>query len=299
MIPSYQEEIRIHKGKDRIFWLIVFVMTIFLYFFFQGSYPDYKKLINIFSHQETPIADQTFIKHFGMLEIQTSPAPDQIWINMERYGNNVKKMIDFGTYTASIQKSGYISVSFPFLINNEHQVYINVLNLLMLPVYSPLPLTFATLYPYNDFYLLHIQETGSFIVVDKNFQALHGIRTNYAYIGGNYFSDGSGAYNYSLDTEKFTPVVDRTTKLPLQCKNISYYNDKLFCPDTMQFVGPNIGDIHEKILAINDHIILTPKYIYNGDISNTSWKYFEYQTGSVSSPENVVHIGKIPYLLEK
>ena len=106
-------------------------------------------------------------------------------------------------------------------------------------------------------------------------------------------------YSYSLETEKFIAVIDRITKLPLQCTDIAYYNEKLFCRDTMQFIGPNAGDITEKILAINDHIILTPKYIYNGDSANTSWKYFEYQTGSVSSPENIVHISKIPYFLEK
>lgn len=66
----------------------------------------------------------------------------------------------------------------------------------------------------------------------------------------------------------------------------------------MQFVGPNISDIREKILAINNNIIVTPRYIYN-NTTNTSWKYFAYQTGTIVSPENIVYIEKIPYVLEK
>jgi hypothetical protein len=81
--------------------------------------------------------------------------------------------------------------------------------------------------------------------------------------------------------------------------NTSYYGEKLFCHDTMQFVGPSISDIREKILAINDNIIVTPRYIYNNNTTNTSWKSFEYQTGAIISPENIVHIEKIPYILEK
>lgn len=67
----------------------------------------------------------------------------------------------------------------------------------------------------------------------------------------------------------------------------------------MRFVGPTLSNIREKILAINDRIVVTPEYIYNGDSANTSWKYFEYQTGALQFPEAVVHIGKIPYFFEK
>jgi hypothetical protein len=95
MIPSYQEEIRAHNSKDRVFWIIVLMMTIFLYFFFQGIYPDYSQFMKFFSHQETPVAEQTFLKHFGMMEIKTTPSPDEIWINNEQYSNNLKKMMDF------------------------------------------------------------------------------------------------------------------------------------------------------------------------------------------------------------
>jgi hypothetical protein len=114
-----------------------------------------------------------------------------------------------------------------------------------------------------------------------------------------YFHDGGVVYNYSPDTEKFLNVIDRETSLPLRCNNISYYGEKLFCHDTMKFVGPRASDIREKILAINNKVVITSKYLYNQDVTNTSWKYFEYQTGSLKLPETIVHINKIPYLFEK
>ena len=135
--------------------------------------------------------------------------------------------------------------------------------------------------------------------MDTEFRVLHRIQTTYKPIGGIYFTDGKNILNYSVDTEKFLNVMDRETLLPLQCVNISYYGEKLFCHDTMKFLGPKVSDIREKILAINENVIVTPKYIYNQDATNTSWKYFEYQTGALQSPESVVHIKKIPFIFEK
>ncbi len=173
------------------------------------------------------------------------------------------------------------------------------MNLFALPESVILPITFSELFPYNNHYLLRTTGTGSFLLVDTDFQVLHRIETNYRYIGGLYFTDGNNILSYSLDTEKFSNIFDSETGLALQCTDIAYYGEKLFCRDTMQFVGPKTSDIREKILAINDRIILTPKYIYNGDNSNTSWKYFEYGTGTLESPKAVVHINKIPYIFEK
>ncbi len=40
MIESYQTEVARKQRAARIFWLIVFMFSGFLYFFFQGYYPD-------------------------------------------------------------------------------------------------------------------------------------------------------------------------------------------------------------------------------------------------------------------
>lgn len=190
-------------------------------------------------------------------------------------------------------------ITFPLDITKKNPFYTNVVNLFALPKYSSIPLSFSGLSFYDDFYLLHTVHTGSFLLVDTDFQILHRIDTIYQYIGDLYFTDGIDIFAYSPNTEEFSSVLDVKTGLPLQCKKVSYYGEKLFCYDTMQFIGPNSGIAHEEILAVNDEIMITPKYIYNQDTTNKTWKYFEYQTGSVSSPEAVVHINKIPYILEK
>lgn len=122
------------------------------------------------------------------------------------------------------------------------------------------------------------------------------IQTAYKPIGGHYFTDEGNIMSYSLDTKKFSSVLDTKTNLSLHCKDVSYYEKEVFCHDIMRFIGPKTSDIQEEILAINDNIVVTPKYIYNQDSTNTSWKYFEYQTGALHFPESVVHINKIPYL---
>lgn len=230
MIPSYQEEIRIRKGKDRIFWVVVAIMTVFLYFFFQGYYPNYERF---FDREDT--SKQAFLKPFGIIDIHVFPSPDGIWINNEYYSNNSKTIFDLGEYSVSIQKKGYLTLHYLIDITKKNPFYINVVNLFALPEYSPAPLTFKNLTPYNDLYILQTAATGSFLVTDAEFKVLHRIHTVYKPVGGLYFTDGNNILSYSLNTEKFSPVIARETGLPLQCEHISYYGDKLFCHDTMRF----------------------------------------------------------------
>lgn len=293
MIPSYQEEIRIRKNKDRIFWVIVGIMTVFLYFFFQGYYPNYERFLD-----RPDASKQAFLKPFGIIDIHVFPSPDGIWINNEYYNNNSKTIFDLATYNVSIQKKAYITVNFLLDITKKSPFYTNVVNLFSLPEYTPLPVAFDSLSVYNDLYLVHSTGTGGLLLVDADFKILHTIATEYKQIGALYFTDGKNIFTYSLDTDKFTSIVDSETGLSLQCRDVSYYNEKLFCRDTMKFVGPKVSSIKEKILSINNNIAVTPKYIYNQDDTNTSWKYFEYETGALRTPEALVHINKIPYIFE-
>ncbi|MDD2917077.1 MAG: hypothetical protein PHH70_04510 [Candidatus Gracilibacteria bacterium] len=293
MIPSYKEEIRIRKNKDRVFWFVVAVMTVFLYFFFQGYYPNYERFFS-----KTDTSKQAFLKPFGIIDIHVFPSPDSIWINNEYYNNNSKTIFDLGPYSVSIQKKGYLSVNFLLDINRKNPFYTNVVNLFALPKYSSLPVHFDQIFPYGDLSLIHTTGTGGFLLVDTNFDSIQKIQTTYSFVGGTYFTDGKNIFTYSRDTGKFLNAIDAKTGLPLQCDNVSYYGEKLFCHDTLHFIGPKTSDISENIIAINERVIMTSKYIYNQDTSNTNWKYFEYQTGTLSLPNAVVHIGKLPYALE-
>jgi len=293
MIPSYQEEIRIRKNKDRIFWFVVIVMTMFLYFFFQGYYPNYERLLD-----GANTSKQAFLKPFGIIDIHVFPSPDTILVNNERYNNNSKTIFDLGEYVVGIKKDGYLPITFPIDINKKNPFFTNVVNLFALPEYSRLPINFDKISVYDDFFLLHTTGTGWLVLMGSDFQVIHRIPLRYWYIGGLYFTDGSNIYSYSLDTDKFLNVIDRETSLPIQCTHISYFGEKLFCHDSMRFVWTKISEIQEKILKINDRVIVTSKYIYNQDSANMNWKYFEYKSGTLRLPSAVVHLNKIPYFFE-
>jgi hypothetical protein len=150
MIPSYQEELRIRKNKDRIFWSIVAIMTIFLYFFFQGYYPNYERF---FSRADT--SKQAFLKPFGIIDIHVFPQPDSIRINNETYNNNSKTIFDLGEYLLSIEKKDYLPISFLLDITKKSPFYTNVVNLFPTPVYSNLPMAFDSILLVDDLYLVH------------------------------------------------------------------------------------------------------------------------------------------------
>ena len=177
MIPSYQEEIRIRKNKDRVFWLVVAIMTVFLYFFFQGFYPNYERFLD-----RTDASKQAFLKPFGIIDVHVFPSPDTILINNESYNNNSKTIFDLGEYIVSIDKKGYLPLTFLLDINRKNPFYTNVVNLFALPEYTRLPIDFKKLSLYNDSFVLHTNGTGAFLVVDSNFQALHGILTVYRHV---------------------------------------------------------------------------------------------------------------------
>lgn len=295
MIPSYQEELRIRKNKNRIFWMTVAIMTVFLHLFFQGYYPNYER----FLEKEDISAKQAFLKPFGIIDIRVFPSPDGIHINDEPYNNKSKTIFDLGRYTVSIWKEGYLPVAFPIDITKENPFYTNAVNLLALPQYSRIPVRFSDIFLFNDLLLLRTLGTEAFLLTDTDFRVLQYIQTTFTPVGGSYFTDGENIMSYSMDTKKFSAVLDSETETPVRCKNISYYAKKLFCHDTMTFVGPKTSDIRENILAINEEVLVTTNHIYNQDALNTGWKYFEYSTGSVRLPESVVRINKIPYFFEK
>lgn len=158
MIPSYNEELRVRKGKDRIFWVIVFIMTIFLYFFFQGYYPDYERLLGLKTQDISKnISKETFMKPFGIIDMHVLPTPDKILINNEPYGNNSKTIFDLGEYIVSITKSGYLPITFPFSISPSNRFYTNTVNLFRLPTYETAPFIFKNIFPGNDFSLVESQ----------------------------------------------------------------------------------------------------------------------------------------------
>jgi hypothetical protein len=77
------------------------------------------------------------IKSFGIINISVKrPVGATISLGSGNYVNNDKLMTNYGTYTAHISKSGYISDAFDFVIDRESPYYISTVSLLREPTYT-------------------------------------------------------------------------------------------------------------------------------------------------------------------
>lgn len=107
MLELYQLEILEKRRAARIFWLVVFVCSLFLYFFFQGYYPDVRVgLRHIFSESgsENNSGSSDLIRSFGIINVRTTPTDATMLLSSGAYGNNEKRMSDYGDYDMSIEK---------------------------------------------------------------------------------------------------------------------------------------------------------------------------------------------------
>ncbi len=141
MIESYQAEVARKQKAARIFWLIVFMFAGFLYFFFQGYYPDVRLGVKQFlgtSGSTLGDSPSDLIKSFGIINISVKkPTGATISLGSGSYVNNDKLMTNYGAYTATISKVGYISDVFDFVIDRESPYYISTVSLLRAPTYAP------------------------------------------------------------------------------------------------------------------------------------------------------------------
>jgi hypothetical protein len=107
MIETYHTEVTKKRRNARWFWVIVFLFATFLYFFFQGYYPDVRLgLKRIFLENHTGTASGSFedlIRSFGLINVKTLPTTATITIGSGTYGNNEKRMTSYGDYTMQIE----------------------------------------------------------------------------------------------------------------------------------------------------------------------------------------------------
>lgn len=138
MLQSYYEEIRRKRNAARFFWLIVFLFAGSLYFFFQGYYPalHFQRFFSASGGSLTETGG--IIRSFGIVNINVKNSETTISLNGLPYVNSEKKMVDYGNYTISITKPGYISGEMPFIIDKETPYYIDDITLLPKGSYSEL-----------------------------------------------------------------------------------------------------------------------------------------------------------------
>ena len=108
MIESYHIEVARKQKAARIFWLIVFTFAGFLYFFFQGYYPDIRLGVKQFlgaSGSTSGNSSNDLIKSFGIINISVkNPTGASISLGSGSYVNDDKLMTNYGRYTTTISK---------------------------------------------------------------------------------------------------------------------------------------------------------------------------------------------------
>ncbi len=89
MIESYQTEVTKKRRNARWFWVIVFSFATFLYFFFQGYYPDVRLGVRqIFQEGSGSTSREDLedlIRSFGIINIRTTPDTASILIGSGSY----------------------------------------------------------------------------------------------------------------------------------------------------------------------------------------------------------------------
>jgi hypothetical protein len=157
MIPSYQHEISEKRRGARLFWCIVFIASMFLYFFFQGYYPDVRlglKRILSESGTTTHSGVSDLIRSFGIINIAIIPTDATITLGSGAYSTNEKRMSDYGSYHMDIARSGYLPNQIDFVIDRDKPYLIEKIYLLPTPKYQKIPDIKDVYQVNNDTYII-------------------------------------------------------------------------------------------------------------------------------------------------
>lgn len=79
------------------------------------------------------------MRSFGIINVRTNPTDANIMLGSGSYGNNEKRMSDYGNYTMYIEKPEYLTNSLKFSIDSEKPFFIEKISLLPLPLYKQIP----------------------------------------------------------------------------------------------------------------------------------------------------------------
>ena len=277
MIESYQIEIIRKRRSARLFWLVVFVCALFLYYFFQGYYPDVRLgMQRIFSESgsESSSGSSDIIKSFGIINVKTTPIDATILLGSGAYGNNEKKMSDYGNYMMQISHPGYLTNTMEFRLDREKPFFIEKVSLLPRPTYRELP-RIREIYQVNsDEY---ITRTASGLVWSGSTASEKIVYSgSLTSIGGRYFQSNTDVLKWG--TGKFEKVTADISNFITTCPHVEWKYDIFSCPQTRSLLTET-GRYMTGVLDIRDHLIARSGSITgisDGDIGK-SWS----QTGGV------------------
>jgi hypothetical protein len=229
MIESYQLEIIRKRRAARLFWVIVFVCSFFLYYFFQGYYPDISLgMRRIFSESgsESRSGSTDLIRSFGIINVRTTPQDASIELGSGTYNNNEKRMSDYGDYSMQIAEVGYLTNTMQFRIDREKPFFIEKVSLLPKPTYRERPRVTAVYQTTDDTYIMR---TASGLIWSG---ATMTGRVNYSgsidQIGGVHFRTKTGAIWWS--TDKFITSGEYIQDYIKTCPHIEWKSELFYCP---------------------------------------------------------------------
>jgi len=194
----------------------------------------------MFSEDATNTVSGNFedlIRSFGIINVKTIPNTATITIGSGAYGNNEKRMTNYGEYIMNIVSPWYLENTLNFIIDKEKPYFIEEISLLPIPQYTK-TIDIDTAYQVDyDTYLIKtasgltasgvVSHTG---VVTKNLNLKH--------IGGLYFQSGTTLYEWqgeglsrgSYERENFINT----------CPNVRWMNNNvLYCPTVRSIYTEN------------------------------------------------------------
>ena len=252
MLESYQQEVMRKRQAARIFWLIVFICSLFLYFFFQGYYPDVRLgLRRILEPGNTEHTGSTDImRSFGIINVRTTQLDATITLGSGSYGNNEKRMSDYGRYTMDIEKNGYIPNHLEFTIDRDKPYFIEKVTLFPRPEYKKFS-GIEDIYPMKNGSLLLKTASGTIYSGSTSSGKILST-TPLKHIGENYFSSGSNVL--VLENSTFETAPPNITNFVQTCKNVEWKDSLFYCPKTKSLLT-EWGRYMTGIVDIRDSLI--------------------------------------------
>lgn len=295
MIKTYKEEVISRRNKAAVFWFIVFLQSCILYLFFQWYYVNVDFKINKW------VNSNNLFKQFWIISVHVFPNPQYIflnkWAEKLQYNNSDKKTLDYWLYNISMYSSWYIPSIIDVRIDEENQIFYETINLFKIPKYQKFNGTFDDIKKVGDNYLLFSKNNNIVQVMNSNFKYLNAFLNNYIYIWYKYFSNNWVIYVYDFNLNILRPYISSETSFWVICNNAKTFHDRLFCYDNMDFIDWSEMKWNEKVLLINDNLILTKSYIYNNG-NWWNWWTYNHSNSYIYDPTNLVHINNMPYFLE-
>ncbi|MBX9808857.1 hypothetical protein K2X92_00500 [Candidatus Gracilibacteria bacterium] len=253
MLETYQNEITRKRKSARIFWLIVFVCSLFLYFFFQGYYPDVRVgLQKIFSESGSENhSNSDLIRSFGIINVRTLPLDANITLGENSYGNNEKRMSDYGDYMMHIEKPGYLPNNIEFKIDREKPFFIEKISLLPLPRYKKLDGMISYFHIGNSESLIQTA-TG---LIGSGTLSHTGITFTgtLTHIGGKYFETSTGVLTWN--GTRFVKSNSDIANFIETCENIEWKYGLFYCAKSKSLLTET-GKYMTGILNLDNHLII-------------------------------------------